>query len=159
MRLKEAGVAVVDVGGAGGTSWVGVEALRTPGHAARVGGTYWDWGISTAASVAQVHDLGFQVLATGGLSSGLDALKALALGATAAGFARHLLSFAVAADPDAVRVRLEEIAMEIRMGLLLAGARTCDDLTHRPLVLGPRLLPWVPAGTPLCDRCLGAGRG
>ncbi len=159
MRLRDAGVSGVDVGGAGGTSWVGVEALRTPGRVARLGETFWDWGISTAASVAQVHDLGFVIVATGGLSTGLDAVRALALGATAAGFARHLLPYAVAPDPDAVRVRLEEIADEIRVGLLLAGARTPDDLRTRPLVLGPRLMPWVPDGTPLCERCLGVPRG
>ncbi|MBN1336228.1 MAG: type 2 isopentenyl-diphosphate Delta-isomerase [Deltaproteobacteria bacterium] len=159
MRLREAGVTCVDVGGAGGTSWVGVEALRTAGRPARVGETFWDWGIPTAASIAQVHDLGFEIVATGGLANGLDALRALALGAKAVGFARHLLPYAVDPDPDAVRIRIEEIGDEIRMGLLLAGARTPEDLRTQPVVIGPRLLPWVPPGAPLCERRCGAPRG
>src|SRR5262249_51821496 len=71
-KVYEAGVRDVDVSGAGGTSWVGVETLRAEGEAQKLGEELWDWGIPTAASVEWVARQGMTVIATGGISSGLD---------------------------------------------------------------------------------------
>src|SRR3954471_2122380 len=90
--LRDAGVQALDVGGAGGTSFAIVEArrARARGQALgeRLGEVYEGWGIPTAVSVVETADLGLPVIATGGVRSGLDAAKALALGATAVGVAR-----------------------------------------------------------------------
>src|SRR5205085_1787420 len=94
--LAKAGVAAIDVGGLGGTSFSAVEhhrALQQGDHAkARLGKTFWDWGIPTpqALRAARAACPGLPLVATGGLRSGLDALRALALGADLAGFAGHL---------------------------------------------------------------------
>src|SRR5204863_440965 len=82
-----AGVRFVDVSGAGGTSWVGVETQRASDAAAALGSRFWDWGIPTAASVAQLSGLPLTVIATGGVADGLSVAKAIALGASAAGVA------------------------------------------------------------------------
>src|SRR5262249_40521725 len=91
LRLRSAGVRHVDVSGAGGTSWVGVETKRAAeqgdARAQALGEAFWDWGIPTAASVALLARLpdGFEtIIATGGVASGIDVAKAIALGATAA---------------------------------------------------------------------------
>ena len=80
---SSAGVRTVDTSGAGGTSWVGVETLRAEGDQARLGNLLWDWGIPTAASVHCVRaGRGIETIATGGIQSGLDVVRALVLGAT-----------------------------------------------------------------------------
>lgn len=151
-RLVDAGVRWVDVSGAGGTSWVGVETLRARAATARLGALYWDWGIPTAASVAQLSGLGLGVVATGGLRTGLDVARALALGARCGGIARPLLQAWDAGGRDGARSEAAAVVDEIRLALLLTGSRTPAALRERPVVLGPDLLRWVPADSPLHRR-------
>jgi isopentenyl-diphosphate delta-isomerase len=154
-RAREAGIRAVDVSGAGGTSWVGVETLRAQGASARLGEAFWDWGIPTAASVAQCDGLGLAVIATGGLAGGLDLLRALALGASAGGMARPVLQAWGGGGRDGVRALLRDTIDTLRVGMLLTGSRDLAALRARSLVLGPRLLAWVPADAPLRARLLG----
>ena len=124
--LEKAGVQAVDVGGLGGTSFSAVEHHRAvdQGDAtkARLGKTYWDWGIPTPVAVRQARaacpDL--PLVATGGLESGLDALKALACGADVAGFAGHLFR-AAAAGPAGATQELGLLKEELKTGLFLLG--------------------------------------
>jgi isopentenyl-diphosphate delta-isomerase len=139
-RLVDAGVAALDVAGAGGTSWPAVEALRA--GRPEVGAALADWGIPTAASVAACADLGVPVIASGGLRSGVDAAKAIALGATAAGFARPLLLAARDGGAEAAVAALRALDETLRAATLLAGARTVDELRRVPRVIGPRLEAW-----------------
>jgi isopentenyl-diphosphate delta-isomerase len=90
-RVVDAGAKWVDVSGAGGTSWVGVETKRATGAAQRLGEEFWDWGVPTAASVGLLADLGLDIIATGGLRSGYDVARAIALGATVGGMAAPVL--------------------------------------------------------------------
>ncbi len=136
-RLVEAGVAALDVAGAGGTSWPAVEALRASVPA--VGEALADWGIPTAASVAACADLGVPVIASGGLRSGVDAGKALALGATAAGVARPLLLAAREGGAEAATRVMRSLDETLRAVALLAGAGTVAELQRVPRVIGPRL--------------------
>jgi isopentenyl-diphosphate Delta-isomerase len=145
-RLREAGVHTVDTGGAGGTSWVGVETLRATGDAVELGEMLWDWGIPTAASLVQLRGLGLDVIATGGIATGLDAARALALGARVAGVARAVLMAWSRGGKDQVQHDLEVVIAGIRLVHLLSGSRTPADLAQKQLVLGPRLSSWIPAG-------------
>jgi len=151
-RLVAIGVQHVDTGGAGGTSWVGVETLRARAATRTLGETYWDWGIPTAASVAQLSGLGLKVVATGGVSNGLDVARALALGATAGGMARPFLQAWAEGGRDAASAQAKQVIHEIRVAHLLTGSRTPADLARADLVLGPALQRWVPAGSPLWAR-------
>src|SRR6185369_916581 len=94
----------VDVSGAGGTSWVAVEATRAAegSRQKRLGEELWDWGIPTAVSVAGCARLGLEVIATGGLRSGYDVARALALGARAGGLAAPMLRAQRAGGVEAV---------------------------------------------------------
>src|SRR5439155_15376868 len=80
-RLAEAGVRTVDVSGAGGTSWVKVEALRAGVRERELGTVFANWGIPTAVSIVALRGLGLDVVASGGVRHGLDVAQSIALGA------------------------------------------------------------------------------
>jgi isopentenyl-diphosphate delta-isomerase len=148
-RLREIGIQHVDVSGAGGTSWVGVETRRAASAGERpaqaLGEAFWDWGIPTAASVALLSPLGFEtIVATGGVATGLDVARALALGASAAGIARPILRALMSAEGrPAALAQLDAIEAELRAALLLTGCRDLNGLRRAPRVLLQPLASWV----------------
>jgi isopentenyl-diphosphate delta-isomerase len=147
-RLRDVGVRHVDVSGAGGTSWVGVETLRAEAagdaRSHHLGASLWDWGIPTAASVALVSHLGFDtVVATGGVAGGLDAARALALGAHAVGLARPVLKALVSGGRAAAVELLEGVEAELRAAMLLTGSRDVAALRRAPKVLTGELRSWL----------------
>ncbi len=141
-RLREAGVRWVDTGGAGGTSWVGVETLRARAATERLGQLYWDWGIPTAASVLQLSGLDLGVIATGGVKSGLDIARALALGANAGGMARPFLQAHNDGGRDQALQTARELLHEVRVAMLLCGCPDVPSLREVPRLLGPTLERW-----------------
>ncbi|HMU40700.1 MAG TPA: type 2 isopentenyl-diphosphate Delta-isomerase [Pseudomonadota bacterium] len=143
LTLRDLGVKNVDVSGAGGTSWVGVETNRAAGAKALVGQALWDWGIPTAASVGLLSDLGFDIIATGGLQTGLDVAAALSLGAKAGGIAGPVLKAWKNGGQDRARLLLEGVIETLRTVLLLTGCRTPGELRSVPKLLGPRLSAWL----------------
>jgi isopentenyl-diphosphate Delta-isomerase len=91
-RLLETGVAGIDVAGAGGTSWSGVEILRNNGNSSH---EFWDWGLSTSYCIKEAAKLKkkfkFTLIGSGGINNGTDAAKALALGSDLVASARTIL--------------------------------------------------------------------
>ncbi len=141
-RLVRVGVRWVDVGGAGGTSWVGVETLRA--RATRsLGELYWDWGIPTAASVAQLAGLDLRIIATGGVRHGLDVARAISLGATAGGMARPFLMAWNEGGRQGALDKARAVIHEIRIAHLLTGSRDSHELFDKPVVLGAELQRWL----------------
>lgn len=155
-RLASVGVRWVDTSGAGGTSWVAVERQRAAATQRDIGDTFWDWGIPTAASVAQLEGVGLGICATGGIGDGLMAAKAIALGASCAGIARPFLQAWARGGREAVRNKALQTIAELRIACLLTGSGDLDALRRRPLVVGPRLARWVPRGGALAGRLLNA---
>ena len=151
-RLVDIGVGTVDTSGAGGTSWVGVETLRAKARTKRLGELFWDWGIPTAASVAQLDGLGLDVIATGGVRDGVDVARALALGAAAGGIARRFLMALNEGGEEGLSAAAAEVIDEIRVACLLTGCRTPRDLAKQPLVIGGSLSRWIPLDAPVHAR-------
>lgn len=143
-RLFASGVRHVDVSGAGGTSWVGVETLRAEGGARELGEALWDWGVPTAASVALCAPVGFEtVVATGGVFSGGDVARALALGASVAGIARPALKAFRAGGREGAEAFFDGVERELRAVMLLTGSRDVAALRRAPRVIVGELERWI----------------
>jgi isopentenyl-diphosphate delta-isomerase len=146
MELLEAGVKAIDVGGAGGTSFAAVEAVRSRDRGmhqlANLGWTFKDWGIPTPVSVIECSAVGLPVIATGGIRHGLDAARALVLGANAVGLARTVLAPAVEGRQQTLEA-LHELVRELRAALFLVGAPNVADMQVQQFILSDRIMAWL----------------
>ncbi|MFW9850843.1 MAG: type 2 isopentenyl-diphosphate Delta-isomerase [Candidatus Thorarchaeota archaeon] len=143
-RLEAIGVAGVDVGGVGGTSWAAVEYYRALKEnddvKAQLGLDFWDWGIPTALSVIMVGDAtDLEIMATGGIRSGMDVAKAVALGASMTGVAHPLLNPAVNGNTQQIIDEIEMYLEGLRTAMYLVGSATVDDMTSKPLIISGEL--------------------
>ncbi len=135
IRLTEAGVAAIDVSGLGGTHWGRIEGQRAEGVdevRSRAAETFADWGVSTvdALLAAQEAQVASEIWGSGGVRTGLDAAKALALGARRVGFAKPILQAALDSD-EALVLRMETIEFELKTALFCTGCKSIDDLRSR----------------------------
>ncbi len=136
VRLANAGVAGLDVAGAGGTSWSQVEMYRIQSESlARVAGAFRDWGIPTSESIAQVRQAAPELvtIASGGMKDGIDIAKSIALGAHLGGMAGHFLKAAVQ-GAKATSTAIEEIGREIQICMFATGAANLSQLRQTPLI-------------------------
>jgi len=144
-ELRSRSVRAFDVSGTGGTSFAAVEYYRAEEQGAereaRVGKTFWDWGIPSPISVLELVPLGLPVIASGGVRSGLDVARALALGANAAGTAGGMLR-AAATDYLATRKELEFLVHELKVAMFLTGSKTVADLQKAPYLLTGESREW-----------------
>ncbi len=138
--LRDAGVQAIDVAGAGGTSWSQVEMYRIQNESqARVAAAFHHWGIPTTESILAVRQAAPQmkIFASGGLRSGVDIAKCIALGATLGGMAGPFLK-AAARSPEATLQTLQEIRRELQICMFAAGAPTLIALQQTELISIPR---------------------
>ncbi len=149
-RLLGVGVSIIDVAGAGGTSWAGVEILRrgkTAKSAARkipsnkdFSTSFWDWGIPTVDALRQVCSLKNQfptlaVIASGGINGGLDIAKAMAFGANMTGMARPLLKTLEMYGTAGLLSFVSTMELELKGAMFLTGSKSIDELQHQQLIL------------------------
>lgn len=148
VSLKKAGVRAIDVGGLGGTSFSAVEHYRARKDSAtlkeRLGATFWDWGIPTPASIV-LANVGLPLIATGGVRSGLDVAKGIALGATAAGMAKPMLE-AAKDSADAVVGELTAVIEELKAAMFLTGASSVAEMRERHAIVTPPTASWIELG-------------
>jgi len=133
VRLEEAGVAAIDVSGAGGTSWCGVELLRS-GKAND--GLFWDWGIPTAVSTAlAAKAVKVPVISSGGVRSGVDVAKGIALGASLGGAALPFLKAWGKGGSKAVSKLAGTWVSELKMAMALTGSRNVHELRKAQVLI------------------------
>jgi isopentenyl-diphosphate delta-isomerase len=134
-RLSKTKIVGIDVGGAGGTSFAAIEHYRSKMRFDRLhergGKTFWDWGIPTPKCILEVGeatDWKLPIIATGGIRNGLDAAKALALGASCAGVAHTLLRPATKSKHSTL-FEVEAIVKELRTTMFLVGVDNVSKMT------------------------------
>ena len=136
-RLLAAGVAALDVAGAGGTSWARVESERAQdAKQRRLGNTFADWGIPTAECITSIRavDAAVPLIASGGLRHGLHAAKALALGADLAGLALPFLQ-AASQSEAALAALCEALIAEITTVLFCTGCGALPELRQTGVIV------------------------
>ncbi|MDO8428366.1 MAG: type 2 isopentenyl-diphosphate Delta-isomerase [Candidatus Diapherotrites archaeon] len=140
-RLNKTKIEAIDVQGAGGTSWTGIESFRKQ---ATAGITYWDFGMPTAVSIIQCRkNFNKKIIASGGIRNGLDAVKGIILGADLCSTAYPVFKAAYEGNVNTVKQVLEQFIEEIRIGMLLVGAKNIQELHRKKYYLLGKTLNWI----------------
>jgi isopentenyl-diphosphate delta-isomerase len=148
-KLRDVGVSGIDIAGAGGTSWAAVEYYRAKQRGdifgQEVGKDLWDWGIPTVVSLVEVvQSVDVPVIASGGVRTGSDVAKALALGAALAGFAAPVLGPSLK-DNGEVSRKIELVIRQLRTVMFLVGASSIERLKVVPVIMVGRTAEWLQA--------------
>lgn len=139
-QVVDAGVKFIDVEGAGGTSWAAVETYRADDR--YFGEMFWDWGIPTAISTAEVvSNVNVPVISSGGIRSGLDAAKAIALGADSVGMALPFLKKSV--SQEELNNFINRFNDSLRIAMFLVGANNIEELKQSKLVIRGKTREWL----------------
>lgn len=139
IKLEMAGVAAINIAGAGGTSWAGVEKLRAEAMKddlkRHLGEMFWDWGIPTAASLIEARRaVKLPLIASGGLRNGLEVAKCMALGASMSAMAYPFLRTA-AQSLESVFAFADTIVAELKSTMFLVGAEDIRALSRSRYIL------------------------
>jgi isopentenyl-diphosphate delta-isomerase len=135
-RLVDAGVAVIDVAGAGGTSWSQVEVHRAQDILqARMAEKFIQWGIPTADALVGVREAlpDVPLIASGGIRSGIDIAKCITLGADLCALASPFLKAAVESTEKVCEV-LQQLGQEIRICMFATGSGSIESLHQAKLL-------------------------
>ncbi|MCS7102585.1 MAG: type 2 isopentenyl-diphosphate Delta-isomerase [Candidatus Korarchaeum sp.] len=133
LTLRRTGVEYLDVAGQGGTSWSLIEGKRAPeGSLERKASIrFADWGIPTPVSIIEASRADLKVIGSGGVRSGIDAAKCIALGARAAGAARPFFLAAARGGVESVVTTIRSFKFELKLATFLTGSLTPDQLRLR----------------------------
>jgi isopentenyl-diphosphate delta-isomerase len=146
-KLEATGVKAIDVSGSGGTSFAAVEYYRAKSKENTsqrlLGEAFWDWGIPTAISVVEVSQaVKIPVIASGGIRSGSDMAKAMALGASLTSLSHPILKAAVKGVKE-TETALSLLIEELRNTMFLVGAKSIGELQKAPVVITGKTAEWL----------------
>jgi isopentenyl-diphosphate delta-isomerase type 2 len=136
-ELLGAGVAYVDLAGSGGTNWVSVESYRREEDDREAADEMRDWGIPTALLLAASRGLDGRVIASGGIRSGLDSAKAVAIGAELVGVALPVIRAVKDGGVEAVIRLFHYLETSFRAVMVLTGSRTINELRRGTVWMEP----------------------
>jgi isopentenyl-diphosphate delta-isomerase len=142
-QLFEAGVRFFDVGGRGGTNFIAIEQARS----GVLADEFASWGIPTAVSIAELASLYLPIVivASGGIRGGLEAAKALALGANLVGIAGRFLKIWSDKGVTALEDEIRLFEYHLKAAMMMTGAKDLADLRRKPLVIGGTTTQWLTA--------------
>jgi len=139
IKLEMANVSAINIAGAGGTSWAGVEKIRAESFKddlkRHLGEMFWDWGIPTATSLIEVRRaVKLPLIASGGLRDGLDVAKCIVLGANMTAMAYPFLQSA-ARSSESLFAFADTILAELKSTMFLVGAKNISALASSRYIL------------------------
>ncbi|ADN50800.1 type 2 isopentenyl-diphosphate Delta-isomerase [Vulcanisaeta distributa] len=139
--VSKVGPDAIDVAGTGGTSFIRIESIRA--GTTDEADVFSGWGIPTAISICEVRSVyNGVIIASGGIRSGLDGAKAIAIGANAFSMSRPLLLAALKGYDEAKRF-IGKLLREFKIAMFLTGSRSVDELGKAPIVFGPTIISWL----------------
>ncbi len=143
-RLTNVGVRYIDVAGAGGTSWAGVEILRRSDHKDVDWNHFWDWGIRTTDALQEIVRLkkdlpDLRIVSSGGISNGVECAKSIALGADMSASARPMLKSLMNGGKRELRRKIEQIILECKGAMFLVGVSSVQELQSTKLLQPKKL--------------------
>jgi len=147
-KLASSKILGFDISGAGGTSWIIVEMIRVAKRGFKileeVAKTFTNWGNPTVVSIIETRYAARDklIIASGGLRSGLDIAKSIALGADLGGIGLPVLKYAVKGKEE-LRNYLEKLILELKIAMFLTGSKNIDDLRKTPIVLDVPIRNWI----------------
>ena len=148
-KLSKIRVEYIDVAGAGGTSWVLVDSIRSGKDSSR----FRNWGIPTAASILEARTTHVPLIATGGIRNGLQMAKAVLLGADVCGIALPFLRILSKEGTEGVERYIDNLKQEFCFSLYLTGSANIGEFRNKNFVLTGRLREWAE------QRCAYSPRG
>lgn len=139
-NIEKMGFKAIDIQGVGGTSWAGVESIRTLSlKHKKTGDIFWDWGLPTTLStILAVNNFNGSVIGSGGVRTGLDIAKLISLGANAAGMAIPFLFSVQKHSTIEVIERIQEIEYQLRLACFLTGSENISELKRAPIIIEGR---------------------
>ena len=139
-NIEKIGFKAIDIQGVGGTSWAGVESIRTLSlKHKKTGDIFWDWGLPTTLStILAVNNFNGSVIGSGGVRTGLDIAKLISLGANAAGMAIPFLFSVQKHSTIEVIERIQEIEYQLRLACFLTGSENISELKRAPIIIEGR---------------------
>ncbi|MHA1123116.1 MAG: type 2 isopentenyl-diphosphate Delta-isomerase [Candidatus Heimdallarchaeota archaeon] len=151
LDLVDGDIPVIDVAGAGGTSWSQIEAIRAKQQGLtkeqRVGELFKDWGLPTAVSTIEVGKFRdrVEIISSGGIRNGLQAAKALAIGAKLVGIALPLACLAATGTEKQLINWVEQFIYELKTTMFLVGAEELEGLQYAPMTVTGKTAEWLTA--------------
>lgn len=137
-KLNDLGVEVVNVAGSGGSSWVVIESERALAAGAEekasLGKLFKEWGIPTAISTIEVSEVHPCVISSGGVRSGLDVAKGIALGAEACGLAKPFLEPGLQSKEQTVD-KIKKLKSELKTAMFATGSRNLEKLREGKVII------------------------
>ena len=147
VKIQKAGASGLEISGVGGTSWSAVEY-----HIAKevgkqemeyLGGALWNWGVPTAVSLIEsTQKTNLSIISSGGIRTGVEVAKSVALGADAGGMAKPFLEKAVQGH-EALTEYVDNIINEIKVTMFLVGSRNLDELRKVPVLVMGKTAEWL----------------
>ena len=140
--LENVGISYIDIEGSGGTSWAAVETYRAEDK--YLGQLFWDWGIPTSISTVEVtNNVNIPVISSGGIRTGLDAAKAIALGADSVGMALPALKNAYQGT-EKLNQLIEKFNESLKIAMFLVGAKNIEELKNNTnLIIKGKTREWL----------------
>lgn len=131
--LEKIGINTIDIQGSGGTSWAAVETYRAENT--ELGNLFWNWGIPTAISTIETLDnVSLPVISSGGIRNGLEAAKAIALGASCVGIGLPFLKHSYHGH-EYTEKQIEKFTTELKTAMFLVGASNIKELQEKNIVI------------------------
>ena len=143
--LKTIGIKNIDIAGAGGTSWAAVEHFRNKSFPVleEISKNFWDWGIPTVVSTIWASEIGFNIISSGGIRTGIEVAKSISCGATMAGLAHPLLKHAFENDLNALKEQLVQLILELKTTMFLTKSSSIDELKITEKIIQGKTKEWL----------------